>query len=159
MYFPIKTETKHTIKENRASMKLQLFIFLLLLYSGVVIGQQKQHLSKQLISEKRYESTRTINVDQPKTIQHKAFDKYSSDSFLGNRFPCIYALPISILFLSVNILTIMRLRQTYKKYLQHQDENNDRNLQYQIDRSIEIQQQYLRTIISAKKISKISKSP
>ena len=52
-------------------MKLQLFLFFLLLYSGVVIGQQKLSLLKQIISEKRFESTYIINAGQPKTIKTK----------------------------------------------------------------------------------------
>jgi hypothetical protein len=131
-------------------MKSQLFFFVLLLYSAILFGQQKHNSTTQINQKSRFDSTQLINVNRSEAIEEKAISDKNTFSSIDESLPWILAFSISILFIFVNFRLTKNLLLSSEKRIQFQIDSNERNLRYQMDKSLEYQPQLLRNIIAAK---------
>jgi len=131
-------------KRIRTYLKLQLFLFVLLLYSTTLFGQQKQINPKS-----SFDSTHVISVDRQETIEEKSNNDKNTDSFIENNLPWIAALSISIFSFFLNLKMTKDLQLSNERKIQLQIESNERNLKFQIDKSLELYLQNLKMIVAS----------
>jgi hypothetical protein len=131
-------------KRIRNYLKPRLFYFVLLLYSTTLFGQPKQ-----INPRSRFDSTNRISADRQKTIDRIANKDKNTDSFIENNLPWIVALSICIFSFFLNLKMTKDLQLSNERKIQLQIESNERNLQYQIDKSLELYLQNLKLIVAS----------
>ena len=134
---------------NRTFMKSQLFFFVLLLYSATLLGQQKQHSTKQINLKSRFDSTQLLSVNQQETIEEKDKNDKNTDSFIEKSLPWVSALLICFFSVIINLKVTKDLQLSNEKKFQLQIESNERNLQNQIDKSLELYLQNLKLLVAS----------
>jgi len=137
------------LKEKKTHMKSQLFFLVLLLYSTILLGQQKQNPTKLINPGSRFDSTHVISANQSERIGEKVIYDKNTNSFIENSLPWAVALLICIFTIIVNLRATKDLQRTNEKKIQLQIESNERNLQYQTDKSLELYLQNFKMLIAS----------
>jgi len=130
-------------------MKSQLFLLALLLCATTLWGVEKEFPTKQTNRGSKFDSTRVMGDTRPKPVDEKSIDQVKLSVMIEKNLPWAVALLISVASVLLNLKIAKQLQEPNNKKMQLQIENIELNLQNQLDKSLELQIQHLRTIIAS----------
>jgi len=130
-------------------MKSQLFLPILLLCATTLWGVEKEFPTKQTNRGSKFDSTRVMGDTRPKPVDEKSIDQVKLSVMIEKNLPWAVALLISVASVLLNLKIAKQLQEPNNKKMQLQIENIELNLQNQLDKSLELQIQHLRTIIAS----------
>ena len=130
-------------------MKSQLFLLALLLCTTTLFGMEEDFVTKQIKQGRRSDSTRIMSNTRPKPVDEKSIDQVKLSVMIEKSLPWAVALLISFASVLLNLKIAKQLQEPNNKKMQLQIENIELNLQNQLDKSLELQIQHLRTIIAS----------
>ncbi len=130
-------------------MKSQLFLLALLLCTTTLFGMEKEFPTKQINHVSKFDSMRVMSDIRPKPVTEKPIDQKNLYAMIEKSLPWAVALLISFTSVLLNLKMAKQLQEPNNKKMQLQIENIELSLQNQLDKSLELQVQHLRTIIAS----------
>jgi len=130
-------------------MKSQLFLLALLLCATTLWSMEKEFPAKQTNQVSKFDSAHVRSDTHLKAVDEKPVDQITLSATIEKNLPWAVALFIAFTSVLLNFKIAKELREPNDKKMKLQIENIERNLQNQLNKSLELQVQHLRTIIAS----------
>jgi len=130
-------------------MKSHLVLFVLLLLSSTVFGMEKEFETGKVNTIRKDDTTRVVSNSRTTAVEQSQINDNKKKLSYEDGLPWRCIAMILFIALLICIISIFKLGQTNVEKIRVQVENPEKKFQEKMDNSLELQRQYLRTIIGA----------